>query len=74
MKTLYMTIIISSALTMSATAGNVAIQREPPDGAMRLGQRIRVDDGTCPTGKVKLVTAAQVTAQGIARTRTCVKR
>ncbi len=57
-----------------AASAPVAIQQEPPEGAMRLGQRIRVDDGTCPTGQVKEVTAAQLTPQGIIRTRVCVKR
>ena len=58
----------------SASQSSVAIQREPAEGSMRLGQRVRVDDGTCPSGQVKLVTAAQLTPDGIARTRVCVKR
>jgi hypothetical protein len=74
MKTFAIAILVTGLLTLNATAGSVAIQREPPEGAMRLGQRIRVDDGTCPTGKVKEVTAAQLTSQGIQRTRVCVKR
>ena len=74
MKTFWTAIITLGVFTLSATAGSVAVQHEPPDGAMRLGQRIRVDDGTCPTGKVKEVTAAQLTPQGIQRTRVCVKR
>jgi hypothetical protein len=52
----------------------VALQREPAEGEMRLGQRVRVDDGTCPAGQVKEVTAAKLTPQGIARSRVCVKR
>lgn len=63
-----------AAGAMPAVGGSVAIPREPPEGALRLGQRVRVDDGTCPTGQVKQVTAAQLTAQGILRTRVCVKR
>jgi hypothetical protein len=50
------------------------LQREPPEGELRLGQRVRVDDGTCPSGQVKQVVAAKMTEQGILRTRTCVKR
>lgn len=72
-------IVAASAAVAAASAAHgasapVAIQQEPPEGAMRLGQRIRVDDGTCPTGQVKEVTAAQLTPQGIIRTRACVKR
>jgi hypothetical protein len=68
--------LICAALQVSAAAaaGTVAIPREPPEGEMRLGQRVRVDDGTCPAGQVKEVTAAQLTPQGIVRTRVCVKR
>jgi hypothetical protein len=68
--------LICAALHMSAAAaaGTVAIPREPAEGEMRLGQRVRVDDGTCPAGQVKEVTAAQLTPQGILRTRVCVKR
>lgn len=59
--------------SQAATAGTV-LMREPAEGDMRLGQRVRVDDGSCPTGQIKEVTAAQLTPQGILRTRACVKR
>jgi hypothetical protein len=60
---------------MGSASADVALQREPPDGGLRLGQRVRVDDGTCPAGQVKLVTAGKLSAQGtITRTRSCVKR
>jgi uncharacterized protein DUF6719 len=66
------------AVALIAGASNawsyVALPREPAEGDLRLGQRIRVDDGTCPTGQVKEVTAAKLTPQGISRTRVCVKR
>jgi len=67
-------IAASAVLPARGASAPVAIQREPPDGALRLGQRVRVDDGTCPAGQVKEVTAAQLTPQGIVRTRVCVKR
>ncbi len=52
----------------------VALLREPAEGELRLGQRVRVDDGTCPAGQVKEITASKLTPQGILRTRVCVKR
>lgn len=52
----------------------VALAREPAEGELRLGQRVRVDDGTCPAGQVKEVTASKLTPQGISRSRVCVKR
>ena len=69
------TILGALAGTIVTARADVALQREPPDGGLRLGQRVRVDDGTCPAGQVKLVTAGQLTSQGIVtRTRSCVKR
>ena len=41
---------------------------------MRLGQRIMVDDGSCPAGQIKEVQGAQMTTSGVARTRKCVPR
>lgn len=67
-------IAVSALFPLPAFAGSVAIQHEPPEGQLRLGQRVRIDDGTCPAGQVKEVTAARLTPNGIARTRVCVKR
>jgi hypothetical protein len=50
------------------------VGREQDIGALRLGQRILVDDGTCPGGQVKEVSGARMTATGIARMRKCVPR
>lgn len=67
---------IFGATLFHATAAwaAVALTREPAEGELRLGQRVRIDDGTCPAGQVKEVTASKLTPQGIARTRVCVKR
>ncbi len=48
------------------------LPREPDD--LRLGQRIYVDDGSCPAGQIKEVTGANLTAAGVVRTRQCVAR
>ena len=50
------------------------LPREPDPGELRLGQRVYVDDGTCPAGQVKEVSGANLTASGIVRTRQCVAR
>jgi hypothetical protein len=50
------------------------IGREQDIGDLRLGQRILVDDGSCPAGQVKEVSGARMTATGIARMRKCVPR
>ncbi|MGO4715564.1 DUF6719 family protein [Bradyrhizobium sp. 2TAF24] len=58
----------------SAAIGAGALSQEPPDSDFRLGQRVRIDDGTCPAGQIKEVTASKLTPTGIVRTRACVKR
>ncbi len=65
-------IVMIGALATGRAA--VPLQREPPEGEMRLGQRVKVDDGSCPPGQVLEITASKLTPQGIVRTRTCVKR
>jgi hypothetical protein len=65
-------LIVASTFTATNALAVMALRREPPD--LRLGQRIRVDDGTCPTGQVKEVTAAKLTGQGVGRKAVCVKR
>jgi hypothetical protein len=41
---------------------------------IRLGQRILVDDGTCPAGQIKEVSGSQMTTGGVLRTRKCIPR
>lgn len=47
-------------------------EQDIPD--LRLGQRIMVDDGSCPAGQIKLITGTKLTATGILRGRKCVQR
>lgn len=41
---------------------------------LRLGQRVKVDDGTCPPGQVKEVSGTKMTAGGVVRARKCIPR
>jgi hypothetical protein len=61
-----------STLACPATAQQVS--REQDILNLRLGQRIRVDDGTCPAGQVKEVSGAKMAATGIVRTHKCIPR
>lgn len=61
------------ALTLSLFAVTI-LTREPDSGELRLGQRVYVDDGTCPAGQIKEVAGANLTPSGIVRTRQCVAR
>ncbi len=50
------------------------LSREQDIVDLRLGQRVLVDDGSCPAGQIKEVQGAQMTTSGILRTRKCVPR
>ena len=50
------------------------VSREQDIGDLRLGQRIKVDDGTCPAGQVKEISGAKMTSGGVVRARKCIPR
>jgi hypothetical protein len=60
------------ALLPSALADQVS--REQDIVNLRLGQRIKVDDGTCPAGQVKEVSGTRMSATGIVRASKCIPR
>jgi len=64
--------IALAALATSAMAEQVS--REQDIGDLRLGQRIQVDDGSCPAGEIKEVSGAKMTPTGILRVRKCIPR
>jgi nucleoside phosphorylase len=64
--------LIATAIVSSAHAG--AVGREQDVGDLRLGQRVLVDDGTCPAGQIKEVRGTKMTQTGVARTAACVPR
>ena len=69
--------IIFSALLLLGLSDPAAAQqvgREQDIVDLRLGQRIMVDDGSCPAGQIKEVTGVKLTTTGIARARKCVPR
>jgi hypothetical protein len=57
------------ALAPGARAEQVA--REQDIVNLRLGQRVKVDDGTCPAGQIKEVSGAKMLANGVVQTRKC---
>jgi hypothetical protein len=60
------------AIASLARADQVA--REQDIVNLRLGQRVKVDDGTCPAGQVKEVSGAKMSATGVVRTHKCIPR
>jgi len=69
--------VLSIGLVAVAPAHSAVAQqvmREQDIVNLRLGQRIHVDDGTCPAGQVKEVSGAKMLAAGVVWTRKCVPR
>jgi len=50
------------------------VGREQDIVNLRLGQRVLVDDGTCPAGQVKEVSGSKMTAKGVIGTHKCIPR
>ena len=50
------------------------VAREQDIVNLRLGQRILVDDGSCPAGQIKEVSGAQMTPAGVVPARKCIPR
>jgi hypothetical protein len=76
-----MTRISATALLSLLLLGGVApyaraeqVAREQDIVNLRLGQRMKVDDGTCPAGQIKEVSGAKMVANGVVHTRKCIPR
>jgi hypothetical protein len=61
-------------LAVASTAQATAVPREQDIADLKLGQRVRVDDGTCPAGQIKELSGARMTESGVLRARKCVPR
>lgn len=67
---------ILSLVTVASPAFAVdQVSREADIVGLRLGQRIWVDDGSCPTGQIKEVMGTTLASDGsVARVKKCVQR
>ena len=71
------TTLALAALALFALADGARaeiVSREQDIVDLRLGQRVIVDDGSCPAGQIKEVQGSQMTTSGVVRTRKCVPR
>ena len=59
---------------LASPAAAQQVSNERDIGDLRLGQRVLVDDGSCPAGQVKEVAGSQMTTSGVLRTRKCSPR
>lgn len=59
---------------LNGSANAEQVSREQDILELRLGQRIQVDDGSCPAGQIKEVSGTNLTPAGVTRARKCVPR
>ncbi|MES2599301.1 MAG: DUF6719 family protein [Pseudomonadota bacterium] len=71
-RTLVLAAIVSLALITAVRADIVGRESDITD--LRLGQKIYVDDGSCPAGQIKEVAGLRLTAAGVEASRKCVDR
>ena len=61
-------------LATPVLAQQTQVSREQDIVGLRLGQRILVDDGSCPAGQIKEVAGAKMTSTGVAGSSKCIPR
>ena len=61
-------------LLVAATQAQATVGREQDIVNLRLGQRVKVDDGTCAAGQIKEVSGTKMTATGVVWARKCIPR
>ena len=61
-------------IALATTARATTVGREQDIVDLKLGQRVQVDDGTCPAGQIKEVRGSKMTDKGVVRTASCVAR
>jgi hypothetical protein len=61
-------------LLLATTQAQATVAREQDIVGLRLGQRIKVDDGSCPAGQIKEVSGTKMSETGIVAARKCIPR
>ncbi len=61
-------------LALTAFARADIVGRETDITDLRLGQKVYVDDGSCPAGQIKEVSGMRLGATGVERAKKCVDR
>jgi hypothetical protein len=65
---------VAMAVAMAGAAFAEQVARESDIVELRLGQRILVDDGSCPAGQILEVSGSTLTATGVTRVKKCIPR
>ncbi|QOZ34723.1 DUF6719 family protein [Bradyrhizobium sp. CCBAU 53421] len=65
---------VALVATTHPASAQQAVMREADIVDLRVGQRVLVDDGSCPAGQIKQVIGARLSQNGVVRTQSCVQR
>jgi hypothetical protein len=65
---------IFGLFALAAAMAAQPLSREQDIVDLKLGQRVKVDDGTCPAGQIKEISGTKMTATGVVRARKCIPR
>jgi hypothetical protein len=72
------TATIVATMLMAGSAEARILKHEPPMGALKEGQHVLVDDGSCPAGQIKEVIGGNHVKAGgykhVERQRRCIPR
>ena len=72
--TRYLSLLLLGCIALATPAMAEQVSREQDIVNLRLGQRILVDDGSCPAGQIKEVSGTKMTANGVLRAQKCIPR
>jgi hypothetical protein len=61
-------------LPLKSSAMQGQVSREQDIVNLQLGQRIKVDDGSCPAGQIKEISGARMSTSGVVRAQKCISR
>ena len=71
-------VLLGLALVANTAIAATVLKTEPPMGALKPGQRVLVDDGSCPKGQIREVVGGDHYKVGgrnaIERQRRCIRR
>ncbi|GEC16221.1 DUF6719 family protein [Nitrobacter winogradskyi] len=67
-------LIVGALIVVAPAAYASQVSRETDIVHLRLGERILVDDGSCPAGEIKEIAGTKLTPAGVVRARKCISR
>jgi hypothetical protein len=68
-------LVLTIGMLIAASAASASqVSREADIINLRLGERVLVDDGSCPAGQIKEISGAKLGPTGVVRARKCVPR